>query len=285
VAGLRRFWLRLITAFRPARADDELVREMQMHLALMEEDLRARGMDVAEARLAATRAFGGVERAKELHRDARAFRWIDDARRDALYACRTLSRTPGFAAVAVMTLALGIAATTAVFTLFDTVLLRPLAVDRPDQLRVIRQSAKVRGLSMKESTSVPYDWFLQLRAAPEVFSEVTAFATLSDAVMTVNGRESRLSAGGLFVSDNYFKLLGVRAALGRTFISEDRSASGRDAVLSYVCWQREFGGLPDVIGRPVIINGASFTIAGVAHQRFSDSSSARPQMSFCRSGA
>ncbi|MGH9385524.1 MAG: ADOP family duplicated permease [Vicinamibacterales bacterium] len=268
MSTLRRFLLRMVTAFRTTRAEDEVAREMQVHLALMEEDLRARGMGAAEARVAATLAFGSVDRAKELQRDTRAFRWIDDARRDALYACRSLARTPRFAVVAVATLALGIAATTAVFTLFDAVLLKPLAVDRPDQLRVIRRSAKLRGLSMKASTSVPYDWFLQLRAAPEVFSEVMAFDVLSDAVMLADGRETSLSGGGVFVSDNYFPLLGVQAAIGRAFIPADRSASGREAVLSHRCWQRDFGGAPDVIGRRILINGASFTVAGVGPSTF-----------------
>jgi predicted permease len=270
LASLRRFLIRLVVAFRPNRAEDDLAREMRAHLALMEDDFRSSGLDAEAARLAARRAFGGVERAKELQRDARAFRWIDDARRDVLYACRTLARTPAFAAVAVTTLALGIGATTAVFTLFDAVLLKPLAVDRPDELRVVRQVQEISGGRIaKDSTYVPHKWFVDLRPRPEVFSEVMAFAESRDALLTANGRERRLNGGGLFVSDNYFALLGVRPTLGRTFVSGEPGASERAAVLGYACWLREFGGARDVIGKQILFNGAAFTIVGVNPSTFS----------------
>jgi predicted permease len=270
MAGLRRLLLRLFASLRVNRAEDDLSREVQSHLALLEDDYRSRGLDPAAARLAARRAFGGVEQVKEHQRDARAFRWISDARRDTAYACRTLARTPGFAAIAVATLALGIGTTTTIFSLFDAVLLRPLAVDRPGELRVVRQVTEmVIGQIAKENTYVPYRWFVELRPRPEVFTSVMAFAEGRDTRFTANARTSRLAGGSVFVSDNYFDLLGVGAAAGRTFTAGRDDAAGRAVVLGHALWQREFGGGANAVGAQVQINDVPFTVIGVAPAAFS----------------
>jgi hypothetical protein len=118
---MRRFLLRLCNAVSSRHAENELARELASHLALLEDDFRRRGMTVDEARLAAKRAIGGVDRVKELHRQARSFAWLDDARNDMRYAWRTLGRNRGFTAVTVLTLALGIGMTTAIFSVVDVV--------------------------------------------------------------------------------------------------------------------------------------------------------------------
>jgi hypothetical protein len=123
---MRRFVRRLVNVVRPGRAEEDLARETVAHLALLEEEYQRRGMTADEARLAAKRAFGGVEQMKDRQRDARSFAWLDDARRDMQYAVRTLRKAPGFTTVAVLTLALGIGANSAIFTLIDAVLMKPL---------------------------------------------------------------------------------------------------------------------------------------------------------------
>src|SRR5437868_5855390 len=131
---MRRFLARLIAVVRPNHTEDELARETAAHLALLEEEFQRRGSSAEQARLQARRAFGGLEQMKERHRDTRSFAWLDDARRDVQYAARSLRRTPGFAAVAVLTLALGIGANVTIFTLLDAVVFKPLPVAAANEL-------------------------------------------------------------------------------------------------------------------------------------------------------
>src|SRR5882672_675894 len=135
MAQLRRFFIRLVNVLRPEHAERDLAREMASHLALLEDEYQRRGMTLDEARFAARRAMGGIEQAKEHHRDARSFRWLDDARRDAGYAARLLRRNPIFALTAALSLAIGIGANTTIFTvalaLFSNV---PAGVAEPDRL-------------------------------------------------------------------------------------------------------------------------------------------------------
>ena len=143
---MRRILRRVLNVFRGERSDAEVTREIAAHLALLEDEYRRRGLSPDEARLAARRAMGSVAQAKDLHRDARTFAWIDDARRDVAHGVRSLRRTPGFTVVAVLTLALGIGATTAVFSVISALLLRPLPYPNADRLVQLFAPDNERGL-------------------------------------------------------------------------------------------------------------------------------------------
>ena len=131
---MRRVLHRVLNVFRGERSEAEVTREIAAHLALLEDEYRRRGLSPDEARLAARRALGSVAHVKDLHRDARGFPWLDDLRRDIAYGFRSLRRAPGFTAVAVLTLALGIGANTAIFSVISGVLLRPLPYRDADRL-------------------------------------------------------------------------------------------------------------------------------------------------------
>lgn len=265
---LRRTISRFVNAFRPAVAESELAREVASHLSLLEDEFQRRGLTPEEARLAARRAFGGgVEPAKELHRDARSFRWIEDARRDVRYAVRMLGRTPGFAAVAVATLGLGIGANTAIFSLADAVLLRTLPVTDPGKLAAL-DVITARG----EQHNFPYPLFERLRADPGGFSGV--FAALDGTNhMDLTGPEAANGAEPVtvqLVSGEYFSVLGADVIAGRGLgPDDDRKGAPRPiAVLSFHFWTRRFAADPAIIGRNVVLKNQPFTVVGVTRPGF-----------------
>ena len=262
---MRRFFQRLLALVRAEPSDAEATREIDAHLTLLEDEYLRRGLSADEARLAARRALGSVAHAKDLHRDARAFTWIDDARLDIAHGWRSLRRTPGFTAVAVLTLALGIGANTAIFSVISGVLLRPLPYRDADRLVQLFAPDTERGLP-RGARAIPPGQFEVVRAPSRSFSHVAGHI-LTSATLTGQGDAVRLA--GVQITASIFPLLGISPMLGRPFASSEESANA-DAVvvLSHSAWQRYFNGDPAIVGRVVAFDGRGRTIVGVMPARF-----------------
>src|ERR1039458_7316215 len=249
---MRRFLARLANLFRGSHAESELAREIASHLALLQEDFERRGLPPEAARLAARRAYGGVAQAEELHREARTFPWIEQVIKDARYGVRTLLRAPAFSLVAVVTLALGIGANTAIFSVVNAVLLRPLAYRDAERLVVALHYG-----TDPVAVANYIDWRDQNRSF-----ETMAAAEYWSANLTGGDAPEHLL--GLKVTQNLMPMLGIDPLLGRVFAAgEDRTGAEHEVVLSYRLWQRLFNGDTKVLGRPVTLNSEAYTVVGV----------------------
>jgi len=259
--------LRLRSLFRRAQVEQELDEELRYHIERQIEENVAKGMKPEEARHAALRAMGGVERRKEECRDVRRVRLIEDLIQDVRYGLRILLKSKGFTAVAVLSLALGIGANTAIFSLVDPILLRLLPVKNPEQLIVIK-SIDGRG---EEKYEHSYSLFKRLRAHTQVFSGMYANGGVHsvDMVGPESGNQTE-KANLMLVSGEYFQVLGVNTVLGRTLTAADNQTLGAHpvAALSYSFWQRRFAGDPAVIGKVVSLKKQPFTIIGVTAPEF-----------------
>jgi putative ABC transport system permease protein len=250
--------LRLRALFRKSEMERELDEELRFHLEKEAEQNLSRGMSPEEARLAALRSFGGVARFKEESRDVRGVRFVEEIRQDLRFCARMLLKNPGFAAVAVLTLALGIGANTAIFSVVNAVLLQPLPFAKADEL-----------VSIYNTPGGEAKWPLSPKAYLNLKSRNSAFADLAalsnkgwPANLTGGGEPERLQ--GFQVSANLFSLLGVAPQQGRAFLSEeDRPGENRVVLLSHELWQRRFAADPQVIGQSLTLNGDSYTIVGV----------------------
>jgi hypothetical protein len=190
MALVRRFLLRIISVFRHGHQERELSREMESHLALLEDDFMAGGMSAGDAKLAARKAIGGVEQAKELQRDARMFRWINDLPRDAAYAVRSLRRSPAFTVAAVLTLAIGIGATTAIFSVINRVLLQPLPFPDGDRLVLVREPERT-----PRTPPLTYAEYLEWRSRTQTLSGIAAIGLNPQVIMPTREGTARLAGG------------------------------------------------------------------------------------------
>jgi predicted permease len=259
--------LRLRSLFRRRQVEQELDEELRYHLERQIEENIAQGMTAEEARYAALRAIGGIEQRKEECRDMRRVRWIEDLVQDLRYGLRTLRKSPGFTTVAVLSLALGIGANTAIFSVVDPILLRSLPVKDPDQLVVLSPVNQQR----KHGRWFSYSMYEQLRARTHVLSGI--FATNSvrstDMVGPEPGNQAEKARLQL-VSGEYFQVLGVNAFIGRTLTTADNQIPGAHpvAVLSHRYWQRRFAGDASVIGKVITLKRQPLTIIGVTAPEF-----------------
>ncbi len=263
---MRRFFLRLLNLVRRDRAERELTREIDAHLTLLEDEFQRRGMTPGDARRAARIALGGIEQTKELQRDERSFAWLEDARRDVEYGARVIRRNPAFATTAAMSLAIGIGANSAVFTVANALLFRdPPGVADAGRLVDIGASRGDGGLN---PTSYPN--FMDIRRRTTTLSGVYAHQMFPQAMSLETSGAGAERVFGHFVTTTYFTVLGVTSLAGRLFDASDPEQPGASPVivLSYGFWNSRFGRDPAAIGRNVRLNGETFTIVGVTPQGF-----------------
>jgi len=274
VRSLRRFFTRL-RSFATRRAQDERLREeIEEHIALQTAENVKAGLSPAEARRQAILKFGAVEAIKEDYRDRRGLPFLETLLYDARHALRRLRKSPAFTVTVVLTLALGIGATTSIFTLFYDVLLKSLAVANPTELYRLGKESRCcyyGGYSQDgEFSLVSYDLYKHFRDHTQGFAELAAFQA-SDPLFTVrrSGRsEAVQSYPGEFVSGNYFTMFGVRAYAGRLLTSaDDRPGAPAVAVMSYRLWQQN-GSDPSVIGAVFDVDSTPFTIVGITPPSF-----------------
>jgi putative ABC transport system permease protein len=245
---------------RKSQAEHELDEELRDHIERQTEQNIRLGMNPEEARCAARKAFGGVEQAKERSRDARGVRWIEDLWQDLRYGARMLRSQIGFTLIATLTLALGIGANTAIFSVVNAVLLRPLPFTDASRLLIVQEGGG----------GISYPNFLDLRAQASDFEGIAIFKATYCALTGEGLDAKRLPAA--VVASNLFSVLGVSPALGRTFHPDEERyggvSAGRPVILSHDLWQHRFKGDPRVVGRTLIIDGLPFTVIGVMPDGF-----------------
>jgi predicted permease len=258
---LRSLASKLRGLFGDRRADRELDDEIETHLRLLAERYVRQGMTEDEAARAARRQFGNVTLLQEAHREMRGIRFIETIFQDLRHGMWMLRRNPGGAFVTIFTLALGIGANTAIFSVVNAVLLRSLPYRDPDRLVMVRHYG-AHGVSDRVSGRD----FLEWRDQAKAFEQIAAYRT--DTVdFTGLGEPERLSVG--LVSANLFRALGVAPALGRAFTLEEDTAGGAPVViLSDGLWRRRFGGDPQVIGQALILGGQNRTVVGIMPKGF-----------------
>ena len=255
--------LRIRSLFRRGAVEDELDEELQDHLERRTEEGVASGLSVEEARRTALLELGGIEQRKEECRDMRRVRWLEEFFQDIRYGFRLLRKNPGFSAVVILALALGLGANTALFSLFNTVLLGALPVQHPEQLVVLSTVNE----NSDSITSFSYPMYRELRDKNAVFSGMIAQAGVE---MNASYAGQSEKARGEVVTGNYFETLGVQPWRGRLFSQADDRIPGAHpvAVLSYEYWQRRFGGDPGIVGGKLILNNRPMTVIGITPPGF-----------------
>ena len=248
--------MRFRSLLQRRRVEQELDKELRFHIEQQAEENKAAGMSAAEARYAAIRRLGGVAQIQEECRDMRRTNYMDNLLQDLRYAARTLVKAPGFAAVVVLTLGLGIGANSAIFSVIDGVLLRPLPYRQPD--RIVRIF-----FSSGDYPKFPINMFdfRDFRARSHSFEALAAF-TRGDVQLSGSGEPVRLPA--FRVTAGYFRVLGIAPARGREFEEKDElPGNGRVVILSDRIWRTQFGAFPDIVGRKITLDSQPFTVAGV----------------------
>jgi predicted permease len=251
------------------RSAEDFAEEIKSHLELEADDLKQEGLNEDEARWKARRAFGNVSAAQERFYMKDRWAWWDRVWRDLRFGMRSLRQSPGFAMTAILTLALGVGANTAVFSVMNAVLLRSLPIANPQQVVNLRTSNAPRGTGTIDSQDAfSYPVYDALRHQGDVLSDVIAIAGLSTDKVNVRIGAQPETAEADMVSGNFFSALGVKLARGRGFTPREETDQAQTMVISYSYWTRRFSRDPDVLGKTLYVKGVPFTVVGVTAEGF-----------------
>lgn len=267
MSGLKRLFARLLALGQRPEQDAELEAEVAAHLEMATEENRRRGLPEDEARRQAMAKFGGVAQAKERQREAREWTGLETLMQDLKYSLRTLGRERGFTAAAVLVLALGIGANVAVFSVVNTLLLRPLPFQNAQQLTWVAPPPSKCGMSCATYSTDAYDEF---RTGSRSYQDVTGyFAFSSPDNLSLNVSGEPVPATSIDVIANFFQVLGVQPEMGRVFSADDgRDGAAPVIVLSHAWWKRQFNGDKNIVGKAFDINGKQTTVIGVLPATF-----------------
>jgi predicted permease len=277
-----KWWQQLLVRFRSffrkAEFDSQMNEEMRAHVEMQTQENIAAGMKPREARYAALREFGRLDNIKETCRDQRGVGWLENVLQDVFFGIRMLRKAPGFTVVVILSLALGVGATTAVYSVVNTVLLNPVPGPQPERLMQIAEQNYTQGLFGKDNNKPAFygvspPVLEALGADRDVFSD---FAWFDSAGLEQRVGDFIESEGGAWVSPNFFSLLQARPLLGRTFVQDELTAVDENRqpvadsviVISYSWWRSLFAGDPGVIGKRIELSGRHFTVIGVMPSRF-----------------
>ena len=272
--AIRAFLFRLTNLLDKGRKERELAEELESHLGMQIEDNLRAGMSPEQARREALLKSGGLETSKERCRDRRGLPLVETVLRDFAYAMRQVRGTPGFTAVAVITLALGLTVNATIFFMINDLFLRPLPAADPGKLVMIAQ--KIPQSEMMSSFRIRIFWTFGAlpRATATKFQRWRrlsgVMAYLESAVQMSRQGEAAERTYVHVVSGNYFTVLGAQPMMGRLFLPNEGRTSGADAiiVLTYDCWHSRFAADPHIVGQTVKINGLPFTVVGVTQPKF-----------------
>jgi predicted permease len=247
--------------FRRRQREEELDEEVRSHLRMAAQERMEQGESAEQARTSAVREFGNVTLVKEVTRDMWGYRSLETLLQDLRYGLRMLGRSRGLTVILAITLALGIGANTAIFSVLNGWLFRPMPVRAPEQIMVLGL------LRQEEGSQFSYLEFRDFQKQADAFSDLFAYAT-GGAGLSASGNASEFAYSA--VTGNYFSALGLKPALGRLFVPGEGEKPGEErlVVLGYSCWQARFGGDSGIVGKQVRINGKSLTVIGVAPKEF-----------------
>jgi predicted permease len=268
MSRLREFLLRLLAVFRGSCLDRELDEELREHCEMLVEEYRHEGMSEMEARRAARIRLGGVEQIKEMHRDQRKLRFLEALGQDARYALRQIQRTPGFALLTVLTIALVIGMNAGIFSILNALAFQPIAVRSGERLLSVYPTFQGRGRDVSGSINMfSYSEYKVYRDENHVFSGLAGYVPFISAAV---GGEHSSDATGTLATCNYFDVLNQRPTLGRVFVDSDCAVAGGNAVvvLSNDFWRGQRGADSEIVGKTISLNHTNFTVIGVAAPSF-----------------